>query len=207
MCGRYFLGKRVFSDGLLQAERSTLSVFTKNNYEVFPTDSVPVIARSRVGEKRVFAMKWGYTTSNGKVIINARSETAAHKPMFVDGIKQRRCLIPATCYFEWRKSDKVKHAIKNKNTETMFMAGIYRFEEQRPVFVILTKEASKSICFIHDRMPVILSKEEAECWLDAECDGSSILRNATPEVDYTEVETAPPQETCTDQCRCLQTNG
>ena len=74
-----------------------------------------------------FAMQWGYTMLDRKRIINARSETASEKPMFKDGMLQRRCLIPASHYFEWEKREakKIKYAIRPEGAKLLYMAGIY----------------------------------------------------------------------------------
>ena len=74
--------------------------------EVCPTDMAAVIANSKAMNPTPFAMKWGYTMDNHAPIINARSESAAEKPLFRDGMQQRRCLIPATHYFEWERMGK-----------------------------------------------------------------------------------------------------
>ena len=72
----------------------------KTHGEICPTDTIATIANGQSMQQGVFAMCWGYTMPDGKPMFNARSETAAVKPLFADGMKQRRCLIPATCYFE-----------------------------------------------------------------------------------------------------------
>lgn len=106
-------------------------------------------------------MKWGYKLPDGKLIFNARSENAAQKAMFADGMRQRRCLIPADCYYEWQKvgQGKQKYQLAPTDTNGFFIAGIYRIKQGFPVFSILTKEPVESIVFIHNRMPVILPYE------------------------------------------------
>lgn len=108
-----------------------------------------------------FVMKWGYSLPDGKVVFNARSESASSRPMFQDGIVQRRCLVPAAYYFEWEKRgrEKIKYAIGQNERGILYMAGIYRLEKGVPVFTILTRSPADSIAFIHDRMPVILPNE------------------------------------------------
>ncbi len=125
---------------------------------------------------------------NGKLLINARSETAAEKAIFADGIRQRRCLIPADHYFEREKKAGIKYAIEPKHSEGFFLAGIYRMEEGRPVFVILARDASDGISFIHNRMPVILPGEAAMDWLNPQCDGNDLLKAALEDMEYTACE-------------------
>ena len=80
--------------------------------------------------------------SDGKLLFNARSETAAEKAMLKDGMAQRRCLIPATCYFEWehRGMEKVKYAIAPAGSNMIYLAGIYHKEGNRAACTILTRD-------------------------------------------------------------------
>ena len=119
-------------------------------------------------------MKWGYTLPDGKPVTNARSETAAEKPMFRDGMLNRRCLVPASNYFEWerRGRERVKYAIRPAGHPVLYMAGVYRMEGGRPVFAILTRAPAEPIAFIHDRMPVILPADAQAAWLDVRNDGA-----------------------------------
>lgn len=118
----------------------------------------------------------------GQPLINARAETVLEKPIFRKPVLERRCLIPATNYFEWEKqgAKKIKHALKDPISQVKYMAGIYRFEQKKqlPVFVILTREAASGIRYIHDRMPVILPKEVREAWVSDSVDITGILATA-----------------------------
>lgn len=154
--------------------------------EVSPGDLAAVIASSRKLEPTPFGMMWGYHLPGGKLVFNTRSETAAQKPMFADGMFQRRCLIPANFYFEWQRNEhgKTKYAISPKGSSGMLLAGIYRIENQQPVFSILTREPHESIAFIHDRMPVILPVEAMRDWLNPKYRGEEILQSALTEMQY-----------------------
>ena len=105
--------------------------------EMRPTDIVPVIASNRNRQKAVFPMKWGFT---GKTLLmNARVETAAVKPTFKDAWASRRCIVPASYYFEWehlignnrktRTGD--KYAIQPKGSSMTWLCGLYRFENDQ----------------------------------------------------------------------------
>ena len=154
--------------------------------EVCPADSALVLANNRNMKPTPFAMQWGYTMPDGKLLINARSETAAQKRMFSDGMARRRCIIPASCYFEWQRTPqgKQKFAIGPKQQLT-YLAGIYRFEGEKPVFTILTREPAEQIAFIHPRMPVILPRDAARQWLDAAVPATHLLQYAVEDVAYT----------------------
>ena len=115
-----------------------------------PTDVAPVIANNRARMIKPFLMQWGFSgfKSDARPVINTRSETALEKNMFREPLLERRCLIPASHYFEWHAQgrSKIKHAIKTVEP-MIYMAGIYRFEPNRslPVFSILTKKATPDI--------------------------------------------------------------
>lgn len=135
-------------------------------------------------------MSWGYTMPDGKLIINARGETAADKPLFRDGMAQRRCLLPATNYFEWEKraETKVKYAIKPSVSGVMYMAGLYRIEGNQAHCTILTMQPADSIAFIHDRMPVLLPREALQDWLNPCYNAMDVLRAAVIDVALHPVE-------------------
>lgn len=162
----------------------------KTSGEVFPSDIVPVLANSRQQDVQPFAMRWGYTFPNSKPVINARSETAAIKPMFKDGMKQRRCLIPATHYYEWehRGRQSIKYAIRPERSRMLYLAGIYHLEKHDdvivPTFTVLTREASPGISFIHDRMPVILPSEITTDWLDSRNYAVEVIQAAMLDMEY-----------------------
>lgn len=195
MCGRYYIAEEdsaaELQEIIEQLNRRDIAVKTG---EIFPTNTVPVLANNRRQEVQPFAMKWGYSMGDGRrPVINARSETAADKPLFKDGMAQRRCLIPASNYFEWAKQDgqRVKYAIRQRSSHMIYMAGLYRIEHgTEPVFTILTREPAQNIAFIHDRMPVILP-EDATCdWLNLRYKADEVLKAAVLDVEFAPAEMA-----------------
>ncbi len=194
MCGRFYIEKEDPTEELLKIiaeidrklkeDPDGLSV---KQGEIFPTDIVPVIANSKTHTFQPFAMKWGFTKFDGSgVIINARSETAMEKSMFRQPMMERRCLIPASNYFEWQavSGKKVKHLIRDPQNPLLYMAGCYRWEKDSkfPLFVILTRDAAPGITYIHNRMPVILPREAREAWLSDTTDITGILSTALSEL-------------------------
>ena len=190
MCGRYNFSKDSNSP-MVKAVLENLQsrqIEVKTG-EVNPGDVAAVIASNRKLEPQAFGMKWGYKLPDGKLIFNARSETAAQKAMFADGMKQRRCLIPADCYYEWQKNGqgKQKYQIAPTDANGFFLAGVYRIEQGFPVFSILTKEPVESISFIHNRMPVILPEEIIQDWLNPKYHGQEMLNAALENMSFAEV--------------------
>lgn len=196
MCGRFFVPEEE-GPAILRAIMEELSRkgTTVKTGEIFPGDVAAVIAMNRRLEPRVFAMEWGYRAPGGRRIINARSETAAQKPMFADGMRHRRCLIPAVNYFEWERSSggRTKYAIAPQNSEGFFLAGLYRLEDGKPVFTILTRAPASSIAFIHDRMPVMIPQSAAGDWLDPRVPGETVLEAAVSDVEYRRCDEAVPE--------------
>ena len=187
MCGRYYLERTTLlphEAAALLNERFERAV--KLEGEVFPGDLAPVRAPNRRREKAAFAMEWGYTLPDGRRVINARSETAGEKPLFRDGMAHRRCVVPASRYFEWQREGKrrARYAVWAKDGGALCMAGVYRVEEGRAEFAILTRAPAEEIAFIHDRMPVLLPADLADAWLDAANDPKALLDQALREVAF-----------------------
>lgn len=194
MCGRYYIAEDDMTEEMAriieEINRKKTPEGMKTSGEIFPSDIVPVLANSRQQDVQPFAMRWGYTFPNSKPVINARAETAAIKPMFKDGMKQRRCLIPATHYYEWehRGRQSIKYAIRPERSKMLYLAGIYHLEKHDgvivPTFTVLTCEASPGISFIHDRMPVILPSEIVTDWLDSRNDAVEVIQAAMLDMEY-----------------------
>ena len=194
MCGRYYIAQDDLSDELSriidELNRKKTPEGLKTSGEIFPSDIVPVLANSRKQDVQPFAMRWGYAFPNGRPIINARSETAAEKPMFRDGMRQRRCVIPASHYFEWarRGAARTKYAIRPAHADTMYLAGIYHLENHDgvivPAFTILTRDAASGIVFIHPRMPVLLPPDATADWLNPGYHAEEVVAAALTDMEY-----------------------
>jgi len=187
LCGRYYIeiDESELQDIVREAEKNLreypeqLPLF-KSSGEIFPTDIVPV----QVGINQYLPMKWGFSNFNGRLVINARSETVHEKPMFKQPMLENRCLIPASGYYEWQKhSGKKTKYILYLPDGPMYLAGCYRQEKNSPFysFVILTKPAAEGINDIHERMPVIIPKKHIKTWL---YEGSEAIDYAEQELRY-----------------------
>lgn len=187
MCGRFYIPENDTPEELQaiidQLERRQGAPVRRG--EIRPADNAPVLARSRKNESAPFLMRWGYSLG-GRLVINARSETAASSPLFADGMKNRRCLIPAGHYYEWerRGRERIRYAIRPEGQQMLYLAGVYRFEGVQPVFSVLTRAPSEEIAFIHDRMPVILPGALAADWLSPASDAASLLAMAQTSMMY-----------------------
>ena len=130
-------------------------------------------------------MKWGYQGQQ-KLLINARVETAAEKPTFRDDWKNHRCIVPASYYLEWehlplnngKTKTGDKYAIQPKGSSVTWLCGLYRFENEMPVFVILTRDADEEIRFIHDRMPLIMPDELVDDWIKTDANPNILIEKA-----------------------------
>ena len=191
MCGRYYIAEDDQAEELKQIidminRKHNGDGSVKTAGEIFPSEKVPVITTSRAQKIIPFPMEWGYSTSDGNRLINARSETASQKPTFKDGMLHRRCIIPASWYFEWNRNEpgRPKYAIGAEQKADIYMAGIYRFEHEKPVFSILTRDPAESISFIHHRMPVILPREAVRDWLNTSYRAEEVLQSAVLNVSH-----------------------
>ena len=116
-------------------------------------------------------------------LINARSETAATKPSFRGAFKKRRCLIPADGFYEWKKDggEKLPFHISLASGDIFAMAGLFE-KWQAPTgesvesCTILTTSPNQEMESIHDRMPVILSAEDWDMWLDPGVQSRDLLQ-------------------------------
>ena len=206
MCGRYYIEisdaalKELIDDIMRRmSDQDNLQQLSfKLSGEIFPTDIVPV----QSGPQQYSLMRWGFsgfpttrenadgskTSRAAKPIINARSETVTAKPMFRQPVLSQRCLIPASGYYEWRKtgSGKTKYQLYLPD-QPIFMAGCYRYEadaispDRFGHFVILTKPAAEDIFEIHDRMPVIFDQPGGLLWLNQ---GVDALSQSVNELTY-----------------------
>ena len=183
MCGRYFIddsleGFEPLIEALNRGKPGGTPAVQIKTGEIRPTDVALAIANSRARRQRPFLMRWGFGGRDSHVVINARSETALSRPMFRDAMLERRCLVPASYYFEWQAQGKrrIKHAMK-PDGPVMYMAGLYRLEPGEPLaaFTILTQKADERIAHVHDRMPVLLPAQWAEEWLSQTADPAALL--------------------------------
>jgi len=141
--------------------------------EIFPTNFAPVVSGDGAS-----VLKWGFPLhKSSNVIINARCETALEKPMFRKSLLDRRCVIPSSGFYEWKRiagsksAKKTKYLFRESGEQKLYMAGFWNeFTDSSGsiynAFTILTTAANESVSPIHDRMPVILTSNEQDYWIN-----------------------------------------
>jgi putative SOS response-associated peptidase YedK len=184
MCGRYGFAPGKFREIKLRFNiAGDLPLFTPR-YNIAPSQPAPVIANVD-GVNLVEMFRWGLVPSwakdpsIGNRMINARAETLAEKPSFKRLIKNRRCLVLADGFYEWRKEGKGKVPMwfKLKTNEPFVFAGLWDAWRQPDggllrTHSIITTEPNEVLAPIHNRMPVMLSDRDALEWVGA--DGGEI---------------------------------
>lgn len=194
MCGRFFIASDDAPDELelllAQAEAWEIKrdpLFHLKRGEIFPGDAAAVIALNRRRGKSAFVMRWGYHVGK-RLMINARSESAMDRPMFRESMAQRRCLIPASAYYEWdhRPAKPAKMIFWPDGQQMLYLAGLYRLEADsgQPVFTVLTRPAAEDVACFHHRMPVILPSALTDAWLDHASDPGALLTHSLDHMRY-----------------------
>lgn len=195
MCGRYnieFEDSKEIDEIIQQVDQKVRRNVYPQGYqmkrgEIFPTNVAPILLKE-AGKIEPELSQWGFPNFKNKgVVINARSETAFQKSMFRNSLIARRCIIPSTGFYEWDQAKK-KYFIRRPDTAALYMAGIYNIYNEESRFVILTTAANASMEVIHDRMPVILKKEEIETWLFDDNRANDIMLGAMPMLHLEPVE-------------------
>ena len=177
MCGRFSL---TYTDqDLLEYFQLARGLDLEPRYNIAPSQPVAAV-RVEEGERRLVLLRWGlipFWANDPKVgykMINARAETAHKTPAFRAAFRGRRCLIPASGYYEWDKKggSRQPYHILRADGQPMALAGLWEHwegEEGKTVIescTILTTAANEPVARLHDRMPVILGPEDFDLWLD-----------------------------------------
>lgn len=175
MCGRFYIDDETAQE-IEKIARKIDSKMSKTG-DVYPSESALVLQADH-DSMVAKVLKWGYESARkNTVIFNARSETVREKPMFRYDYETRRCLIPACKFYEWKRTGEKK---KEKYEffvpgEVLFLAGIYHKEPTGDRFTILTREAEGCMTQIHNRMPLILHREEMQAWLFSKVEAKKLL--------------------------------
>ncbi len=178
MCGRYDLNQSPHVIALRFILAREPQAFS--NADVRPTNQAPIIKDSE-GERVATLARWGLIPSWSKDpkiaqhTFNARGETVAEKPSFRAAFKRRRCIVPMDAFYEWQavsgEKKKRKLRIASPDGDLLAVAGLWECwhspeGEAVETFTVITTAANTLMQPIHDRMPVILGREDWEPWLD-----------------------------------------
>ena len=176
MCGRYSLTKPI-KTLKEHFQAIALEMDHDKRYNIAPSQSAPIVIAGNQGPE-IHTMRWGLipawakdpTLSKG--LINARGETVHEKPSFKPSLKKQRCLVPADGFYEWQadKDGKVPQYIHLHTGGLFAFAGLWSEwdsgKEILQTFTIITTEANRDLQSIHHRMPVIISPEHYNEWMD-----------------------------------------
>lgn len=168
-------------------------------FNIAPQTEAPVLRTRRDGSLALDVQRWGlipYWAKDATIsrrTINARCETAATTPAFRTALERRRCIVPASGFFEWKgmAGRKLPYWLHPADGAPMDMAGVW--ESWRPApdappvrtFAILTTAANRDVATLHDRMPLLVRPGDRDAWLDP----------ATPAAVYTALMQPPPEGT------------
>ncbi|MBI3507303.1 MAG: SOS response-associated peptidase [Proteobacteria bacterium] len=194
MCGRYLITTPVEALRRLFAFEGA-PVNLQPRWNVAPTQAAPVVRLAGDGSREFGMLHWGLVpywaedTSLQSHMINARGETVHEKPAFRQAFKQRRCLVPADGFYEWQTTGaKTKQPLlfRMRDRAPFAFAGLWERwippqGEVLETFTIVNTAANEAMAPFHDRVPVILSRQDYAAWLD-------------PAVDARELVKAPPSE-------------
>lgn len=163
------------------------------NYNVCPTVQVHTVTSSD-GTRRLRPMRWGFVPhwykkpNGGPLLINARSETVAEKPAFRAAARDRRCLVPASGFYEWKRTKgetPLPWYVTRADGEPMVFAGIWqsweREGEQLTTCAVVTTHANAAMEPIHDRLPVVLERDDWALWLGENGKGAARLMQPAAE--------------------------
>ena len=198
MCGRYTLTKSIKTiESHFNPVRISIKYFP--SFNITPSQFSAIITYSS-NQLNLVGMKWGLIpswskdVSIGNKLINARSETLNEKSSFRESFKNKRCLVPADGFIEWK--EKKPHFVKMKDQALFAFAGLWSTWDSGNAslntFTIITAEANKKLSPLHSRMPVILHPKSYETWLTANAKSLSSLFSGCLEekLEYHEISTA-----------------
>jgi len=167
MCGRYQFTAEQSSEILqiiqeVQDKFGAKAAKAVRQGEVTPGCKMPVLIGSDEGPTPELLV-WGFRTPKSP-LINARVETALEKPTFAESTRFRHCVVPSTAFYEF-DGDRRKFQFTMPGSTALYMAAIYDVRGGVPCYCILTTAANDSMREVHDRMPLVLEKEQIEPWL------------------------------------------
>ena len=200
MCGRFVLKDNIKTLSKNFDFDQDDDVLFEPKYNITPGQNAPIIIKEET--RKCAIMRWGLVPSwsndplIGFQMIDARSETVAQKPSFKNSLRKRRCIVPSNGFYEWKKLDnktKTPYYIKMKNNKPFGFAGLWdtwnKDGANLTTFTIITTSPNELIKPIHDRMPVILKKEDEDLWLNPDIQNSDKILHLLKPFSSDDMET------------------
>ena len=205
MCGRFVVAKSVGDIVTTFEIDEVVGEVPGNSYNIAPTQQISIIVDrsfekaadgSPLGElsRELHSARWGLiprwakSDTGSAPLINGRIESILEKPSFKDSVVRRRCVIPASGYYEWQvKEDGSKQPFYINAGEGMFaLAGLYEWWKKPDgswllSATTLTKDSAPELAHIHDRNPLLLTPDTFEAWIDPHIEGEEDLLRAIAE--------------------------
>ena len=220
MCGRYTLTAP--GDAIVEAFDLQGDLEVAPRYNIAPTQEVAAVRVEKpAAERALVHLKWGLVPrwaedpSIGNRMINARSETVAEKPAFRWAFKKQRCLVLADGYYEWKKladGTKQPYYFRLEGGKPFGFAALWerwgKEGEEVQSCALLTTSPNELAATVHDRMPVILSPEDYDLWLDPATSDAGKLASLLMSYPAGEMETWPVSrfvnKPANDSPRCIE---
>lgn len=199
VCGRFSFSYEDFSEVIRFFNIRYVAESYPQRWNIAPSQPIPaIISDGRV--RRFGTLKWGLLPSlwrgSGPKPINTRTDTLQKNPVFVDLLRRKRTIIPATGWYEWHRNTKQPHNIRLKSRHVIAFAGLYDtclLDSGEVVHTasIVTGPAPFSMSVLHDRAPVILESDDVDVWLDRRVNDFERLMALLKPLDETRFEWYP----------------
>lgn len=182
MCCRYYYADKLTKTALREAglEKTYLLGLEFPSRPVTPGMESPILLSLGV-DLCMRPATWGFPAKDGSLVINARAESVLQKPMFSSSMEKRRCIIPATHFYEW---DAAKNRVEFNVADRpiLYLAGFWQLYEDLIRYVILTTAANGSMAPVHDRMPLMLEDADLRPWLYDLKAATALLHKPQPQL-------------------------
>ena len=192
MCGRFVLTHPNDALARLFEAAPANDLPPVPRYNICPTQPVAAVV-SEGGGRRMVPMRWGFLPAwakgptDGPLLINARAESLAEKPAFREAARARRCLIPATGFYEWTVEEKrrLPWFIHAADGAALAMAAVWQVWEREGTRLVtcavVTCAANAALSALHHRMPVFIAPEDRALWLGEAGHGAARLMRPAPD--------------------------
>lgn len=189
MCGRFTITHPNEALAALFGAAAGNDLPPSPRYNICPTQPVAVVTSDQ-GRRRLRTMRWGFvpvwykTLTDGPLIINARSDTVATRPAFREAIRARRCIVPASGFYEWETGAdgaKLPWYFTRRDGHPMALAGLWQRWGELDTVAIVSTEAGPGMQAVHHREPLMLEAPDWPLWLGEAGVGAAVLMKASDE--------------------------